>query len=218
MLIEEGMDYHFIHKSVQEFYSARFLSRRADDFAISFYKHALDHFPEWQQEINFLETLDKLRATEHFKIPAINKIKAQIKEEGAKYLLDGSVYTISDEHQIDSLMTRGANSLILYYSKEFLDHGLDNPLVEVMEEYQDLPEDIALKARKFHSRVHSRFKHRKGSEDNSFMINAYDFLTILDDQKRLDKIVEMGLDVLEEDLRKANEILEDEDALKDLSF
>lgn len=218
MLIEEGMDYHFIHKSVQEFYSARFLSRRADDFAISFYNHALDHFPEWQQEINFLETLDKLRATEHFKIPAINKIKAHIKEEGAKYLLDGCVYTISDEHQIDSLMTRGANSLILYYSRAFLDQGLDNPLVEIMTEYQDLPEDIALKARKFHDRVHSKFKHRKGSEDNSFMINAYDFLTILNDQKRLNKIVEMGLDILEEDLRKANEILEDEDALKDLSF
>lgn len=218
MLIEEGMEYHFIHKSVQEFYAARFISRRSDDFVVSFYEHALDHFPEWQQEINFLETLDKLRATRFFKIPAINKMKSIISEKGAEYILEGSVYRISNEHKIESLITSGTNTLTLYYSKGFLSHGRENPLVKLLTEHRNLPEEIGLEARKFPSKAHKRFKHKSLADDDIFLINAYDLINIMNKKELLDKIVDTALEALEADLRRANEILDDEDALRYLSF
>jgi len=34
LVLEEGFDFHFIHKSVREYHSANFIKRRPDDFAI----------------------------------------------------------------------------------------------------------------------------------------------------------------------------------------
>lgn len=218
MLIEEGMDYHFIHKSVQEFYCARFISRRSDDFVKRFYDHALENFPEWQQEVNFLETLDKIRATRYFKIPAINFIKNEIEKNGPKYILEANTYTINTEGQIESLMTSSANSLMLYYNKDFFDHGLDNPLIDFMSENQDLPKEIFEKAKQFQKAQHSGLRVRTEPRKDSFDIDAYDLLQLANETKRIDEIVSLTHEILDEDMNKAETVLRHEEQLKELSF
>lgn len=218
MLIEEGMDYHFIHKSVQEFYCARFISRRSDDFVKRFYDYALENFPEWQQEVNFLETLDKIRATRYFKIPAIRFIKDKIEKGGAKFILEANVFTINSDGQIESLMTSSAHSLMLYYNKEFFAHELDNPLIDFMSDNQDLPEDIFEKAKQVRKPQHSGFRVRKDDNKELFDVDAYDLLTISNETKKIDEIILLTHKILDEDLDKAEKVLSHEEQLKELSF
>lgn len=219
MLIEEGMDYHFIHKSVQEFYCARFISRRSDDFVKRFYDHCLVNFSEWQQEVNFLETLDKIRATKYFKIPALKIISRKIEKKGARFILEPNVFTINNtDAQIESLMTSSPNSLLLYYSKEFFIKGIDNPLIDFMSENQDLSKEIIGKAKLLQRPQHTGYRVRADDNKEIFEIDAYDLLEIANETQKLNKIVLLIQNILDKDLDKAEKVLRHEEQLKELSF
>lgn len=71
LLIEEGMQYHFIHKSVQEFFCARFIKRLPEEAAIKFYQRARSDYSFWSQELIFLKSIDSYRALKNFYIPEI---------------------------------------------------------------------------------------------------------------------------------------------------
>jgi hypothetical protein len=72
LVIEEGLDYHFIHKSVREYHAANFIKRRPDDFVIKFYGAMLQgKWEDWKQELDFLSQVDEYRFTKYFLIPYI---------------------------------------------------------------------------------------------------------------------------------------------------
>lgn len=73
LLLKDGNDYRFIHKSVQEFYAATFIKRKAEPVAEKIYGEFLkqDYLQRWQQELLFLSEIDKYRYHKFFKLPMV---------------------------------------------------------------------------------------------------------------------------------------------------
>jgi hypothetical protein len=75
LLIYEGNEYRYIHKSVQEYYAASFVENRPDTNAINFYKACLDYniYRNWEEELLFLSEIDKYRYCKFYLIPLCQK-------------------------------------------------------------------------------------------------------------------------------------------------
>lgn len=73
LLIEEGLEFSFIHKSVAEFYAASFIQRSGNEFAIAFYEEIRDKalHVQWAGELNFLEHLDPYRCSKYYLQPEL---------------------------------------------------------------------------------------------------------------------------------------------------
>jgi len=72
LFVEEGFDFHFIHKSVREYHAANFIKKRSDEFAVKFYSVMLNNeYLNWKQELSFLSQVDEYRFTKYFLIPHI---------------------------------------------------------------------------------------------------------------------------------------------------
>jgi hypothetical protein len=71
LLIEDGLELSFIHKSVAEFYAASFVQRSGNDFAIDFYNQIVKESlqQQWAGELNFLVQIDPYRASKYFILP-----------------------------------------------------------------------------------------------------------------------------------------------------
>jgi len=78
LLLEEGTQYRFIHKSVQEYYSASFIRTLPDNLVRVFYDACLNIslFKNWRQELLFLSEIDKYRYIKHFLIPHFESLLA----------------------------------------------------------------------------------------------------------------------------------------------
>lgn len=76
LLIEEGLELTFIHKSVAEFYAASFVQRSGNEFAIDFYNQIVTEGlqMQWAGELNFLIQIDPYRISKYFIIPQANHI------------------------------------------------------------------------------------------------------------------------------------------------
>lgn len=76
LLKEEGPELSFIHKSVQEFYSASFVARSSDEFARNFYGTlvARGTFRGWHQQLTFLAEIDEWRYSKFYWLPIVEKM------------------------------------------------------------------------------------------------------------------------------------------------
>ena len=76
LILEEGGEYRFIHKSVQEYYAACFVRNRPEHSIRRFYGACLaDLFTagKWQQELGYLAEIDQYRYNRHYLIPLCHK-------------------------------------------------------------------------------------------------------------------------------------------------
>ena len=76
LILEEGGEYRFIHKSVQEYYAACFIRNRPEDSSRRFYSACLVDYStaqRWQQELGFLAEIDQYRYNKHYLIPLCHK-------------------------------------------------------------------------------------------------------------------------------------------------
>jgi len=73
LLVKDGAEYRFIHKSVQEFYAAAFITRKPDIVVRDIYKKLFQAKSGnvWGQEIRFLSEIDAYRYNKYGFIPAI---------------------------------------------------------------------------------------------------------------------------------------------------
>ena len=77
LILQEGEECRFIHKSVEEYHSARFIKHQPDVIAQQFYRHAVElkdsiHLGgNWEQELRFLFMIDKYRFLKWFLVPAV---------------------------------------------------------------------------------------------------------------------------------------------------
>lgn len=74
MLITDGDECRFIHKSVQEYHAALFIQEQPDEMAIAFYDTMESKWIHWQQELRFLALIDHYRYLKHFQIREIQKV------------------------------------------------------------------------------------------------------------------------------------------------
>jgi len=74
MLITDGDECRFIHKSVQEYHAALFIQEQPDEMAIAFYGAMESKWINWQQELSFLALIDSYRYLKHFQIRALQNV------------------------------------------------------------------------------------------------------------------------------------------------
>jgi hypothetical protein len=76
LMLHEGDEYRFVHKSVQEFHAACFVESQPDSLAREFYFGMQRKWMDWQQELMFLETIDDYRYSRDFAIPLLERTLA----------------------------------------------------------------------------------------------------------------------------------------------
>lgn len=87
LLKQDGLKFYFIHKSVQEYYSAAFVAHSQEAFAKMFYEKLLSSkkFLLWGQELRFLEQIDKYRFFKYYKKVLIEESINAIKNDAILY-------------------------------------------------------------------------------------------------------------------------------------
>lgn len=74
LLLEEGGEFRFIHKSVQEYHASCFVERLNEESAKLFYSAMLGKYSAWEQELRFLEVIDRYRCLKFFIIPKMRSV------------------------------------------------------------------------------------------------------------------------------------------------
>ncbi len=89
LLLEEGNEYRFMHRSVQEYYAASFVRSRPETIAKGFYDACMKPYPNWsnwEQELAFLTDIDTYRYAKYYLIPLCHR---WLKIDDDQYLLNG---------------------------------------------------------------------------------------------------------------------------------
>lgn len=77
LLKEEGTELSFIHRSVQEFYSAAFVANSSDEFAQNFYSSVRrpgNRRTGWHQQLEFLKEIDEWRYAKFYWLPCADAL------------------------------------------------------------------------------------------------------------------------------------------------
>jgi hypothetical protein len=74
LLLRDGDEYRFIHKSVQEFHAACFVRDQPDPVATDFYGSLAPHWKDWTHELLFLEAIDSYRFNCYFAVPLLERV------------------------------------------------------------------------------------------------------------------------------------------------
>ncbi|MCK4839319.1 MAG: NACHT domain-containing protein [Desulfobulbaceae bacterium] len=72
LILREGEEHRFIHKTVQEYYTAAFVCSKPEPWAKQFYTRILKNKSQggWWQELDFLSEIDTYRYNRYFWLPA----------------------------------------------------------------------------------------------------------------------------------------------------
>ena len=73
LILRDGEEYRFIHKSVQEYYSASFLAKKPEMWIKEFYSRLIEKqlYFRWENEIAFLSEIDKYRYEKFYLLPLL---------------------------------------------------------------------------------------------------------------------------------------------------
>jgi len=73
LLVRDGEEYRFIHKTVQEYYTASYIRKKPEPWAVEFYKRVQNANSSrlWQQELEFLSEIDEYRYNKYYLLPLI---------------------------------------------------------------------------------------------------------------------------------------------------
>ncbi|GAB6124893.1 NACHT domain-containing protein [Humidesulfovibrio idahonensis] len=106
MVLKEGDEYRFIHKTVKEFYTASYVASKPESWAQRFYTLLLPAHKSygWMTELGFLSEIDAFRYRQYFFIPtllalfdadenSIFEIKTPLSKAALHKLLDGFYYS-----------------------------------------------------------------------------------------------------------------------------
>ncbi len=76
LLVQEGNEINFIHKSIQEYHSAKFISEVPESTSEKFYEQIENNeklFGRWLQTLKFLEEVDPYRFKKFLEVPSLKK-------------------------------------------------------------------------------------------------------------------------------------------------
>ncbi|WP_180107337.1 MULTISPECIES: NACHT domain-containing NTPase [unclassified Acinetobacter] len=100
LILKDGNEYSFIHKSIQEFFVANLLKSFDPEVLEKFYTDMFNYenYKKFEVELKFLSELDKLNYYKFLVIPSINKFFVDIKfhEKGIQYFLQ-SIHIVKDK-------------------------------------------------------------------------------------------------------------------------
>lgn len=75
MVVKEGNEYKFIHKSICEYYAAKYIVQKNEGFKEAFYGNMLNEFDIWSQQLNYLREIDRVAFHKYFYIPNLTRNK-----------------------------------------------------------------------------------------------------------------------------------------------
>lgn len=89
LVVNESQGYSFIHSSVPEFFSAKYIKSLSEKKSIDFYqKIRNEKWKKWRSEILFLEQIDNFRFIKHFETPDISSCLSLINKSSNFSILD----------------------------------------------------------------------------------------------------------------------------------
>jgi len=105
LIIKDGFEYHFLHKSIREYYAASFIKNSALILKEKFYSMALKNIQPYAQEIRYLQSIDSFYFNKLFLIPYYKDLFSRLTFNGAKVektelILEG--WTVSYAKQDDT--------------------------------------------------------------------------------------------------------------------
>lgn len=136
LLVKDGPKLDFAHKSVQEFFAARFIRSRPENVAASIYRkfHEAGKWMAWRPEIIFLEQIDRYRAFQNFFIPDIRGTLDQL-EEGRRALgKPGLVEYVGASLAVRKVVKNSPSGTPQTYFHVFKKHGIKTMHVEEVEQ------------------------------------------------------------------------------------
>jgi hypothetical protein len=71
LVLRDGEEYRFIHKTVQEYYTASYIRKKSETWGIELYKRLYNNLYNWKQELEFLSEIDSYRYNKYFLLPAM---------------------------------------------------------------------------------------------------------------------------------------------------
>lgn len=73
LILRDGVEHRFIHKTVQEYYTAAYIEKQPETWAAAFYGKVFSQnaHREWQQELEFLSEIDTHRYNRYYLLPTI---------------------------------------------------------------------------------------------------------------------------------------------------
>lgn len=78
LLVKDGINYVFVHKTIQEYFSAKYVSSLTDENAKTFYQLVFskkDLMSKWSQQLTYLKYIDQYRFTKFFLLKNAERIK-----------------------------------------------------------------------------------------------------------------------------------------------
>lgn len=103
LILKDGLDYTFIHKSIQEFYYASFVYNQPE-MKIEFYKDFDYEFAGGKRNIlSFLESMDTYYFYKYFALPIFDEYICKLNISGEYSTLIDSLYYIDSEDKADTI-------------------------------------------------------------------------------------------------------------------
>jgi predicted NACHT family NTPase len=92
LLTQDGLEYKYVHQSVQEFFAASFVKASNDEFARKFYDRLSEpnKWRGWEQELSFLVEIDRYRYLKLFYVPLCTKFLSKLPQERIVTLAEAS--------------------------------------------------------------------------------------------------------------------------------
>ncbi len=82
LIVRDGEEHRFIHKTVQEYYTASYIRKKAEAWAIKFYGRVMKILDNsWGQELEFLSEIDSYRYNKYYLLPLILDLLSLTKYE-----------------------------------------------------------------------------------------------------------------------------------------
>lgn len=80
LILQDGLEFSFVHKSVTQYYAASFIRRSSDEFARGFYQKTLlnGSGDKWDLELRFLKEIDSYRYMKWREAPLLRKAASSI--------------------------------------------------------------------------------------------------------------------------------------------
>lgn len=127
LLLKEGHQYHYIHKSIMEYHAAKCISNMPESTKIDFYQHSINSFLKNKQVLEFLSSLDNLLYIEYFKIPLLTRI---IEDLDFKYVFSNMFFFHNSDITLGSSINRPEErkvfrALDMYYEIDFHKFNFD---------------------------------------------------------------------------------------------
>lgn len=146
LIIKDGFEYHFLHKSIREYYAASFIKNSALILKEKFYNIALKNMRIYAQELRYLQSIDSFYFNKLFLLPYYEGLFSRLtfngtKVENTELILDGWTVSYDDGDDGDrnnaSSLGQG-NSIFFDEFKQRLPHIVIQHIFSA-----DIPEEYA---------------------------------------------------------------------------